>query len=297
MNSFPALYGSLEQIHLGPPKSSVEGSSEVPPASKVPPRFQQCLCFSSTDPSWAANSFRLKRLYGIRQDCRADPFWGAKRFCGRFPHHFFKRVSWFHNSFFHFSQQLSLWSSVIVKVLGQNDMFVFLRSWQHMAFASQKVFWSVPQTVISIGLTVSCGFFWANFRKGSVQGSADHSSHLSPTGMLLHSNSLEGSANFALHLSQSRVNCWHVSPMEIQSGETTHHVVAVGVFFGLISLNLVGESQKKNQRLSPKKCLETFFTSEIIYNFSGEQWGICSRSLVESLVSTNLPKKLNTSLS
>ena len=158
MNSFPALYGSLEQIHLGPPKSSVEGSSEVPPASKVPPRFQQCLCFSSTDPSWAANS-RLKRLYGIRQDCRADPFWGAKRFCGRFPHHFFKRVSWFHNSFLHFSQQLSLWSSVIVKVLGQNDMFVFLRSWQHMAFASQKVFWSVPQTVISIGLTVSCGFF------------------------------------------------------------------------------------------------------------------------------------------
>ena len=138
--------------------------------------------------------------------------------------------------------------------------------------------------------------FWANFRKGSVQGSADHSSHLSPTGMLLHSNSLEGSANFALHLSQSRVNCWHVSPMEIQSGETTHHVVAVGVFFGLISLNLVGESQKKNQRLSPKKCLETFFTSEIIYNFSGEQWGIYSRSLVESLVSTNLPKKLNTSL-
>ena len=63
------------------------------------------------------------------------------------------------DSFLHFSQQLSLWSSVIVKVLGQNDMFVFLRSWQHMAFASQKVFWSVPQTVISIGLTVSCGYF------------------------------------------------------------------------------------------------------------------------------------------
>jgi len=62
--------------------------------------------------------------------------------------------------------------------------------------------------------------------------------------------------------------------MEIQSGETTHHVVAVGVFFGLISLNLVGESQKKNQRL--------LFTI-----FLGKHWGICSRSLVESLVSTN----------
>ena len=57
-------------------------------------------------------------------------------------------------------------------------------------------------------------------------------------------------------------------------GETTHHVVAVGVFFGLISLNLVGESQKKNQRL--------LFTI-----FLGKHWGICSRSLVESLVSTN----------
>ena len=111
------------------------------------------------------------------------------------------------DSFLHFSQQLSLWSSVIVKVLGQNDMFVCLRSWQHMGFASQKVFWSVAETVISIGLKSFLRLFWANFRKGSVQGSADHSSHLSPTGMLLHSNSLEGSANCALHLSQSCVNC------------------------------------------------------------------------------------------
>ena len=174
-------------------------------------------------------------------------------------------------------------------------MFVFLRSWQHMAFASQKVFWSVPQTVISIGLTVSCGFFGQTSEKVLCK--------VPPT--ILHICLPQGCCFIqilwkvppTLHLSQSRVNCWHVSPMEIQSGETTHHVVAVGVFFGLISLNLVGESQKKNQRLSPKKCLETFFTSEIIYNFSGEQWGICSRSLVESLVSTNLPKKLNTSLS
>ena len=139
-------------------------------------------------------------------------------------------------------------------------------------------------------------FFWANFRKGSVQGSADHSSHLSPTGMLLHSNSLEGSANFALHLSQSRVNCWHVSPMEIQSGETTHHVVAVGVFFGLISLNLVGESQKKNQRLSPKTVWRHFSLVKLFTIFLGNSGVYVQGSLVESLVSTNLPKKLNTSL-
>ena len=41
------------------------------------------------------------------------------------------------------------------------------------------------------------------FRKGSVQGSANYSSHLSPTWMLLLQSSLEGSANCALHLSPS----------------------------------------------------------------------------------------------
>ena len=48
--------------------------------------------------------------------------------------------------------------------------------------------------------------FWANgfcFRKGSVQGSADDSLHLSLKGTLLHSSSLGGSASPALHLSPS----------------------------------------------------------------------------------------------
>ena len=47
-------------------------------------------------------------------------------------------------------------------------------------------------------------FFWANgccFRKGSVEGSANYSLHLSPK--LLYKSSLEGSANCALHLSPS----------------------------------------------------------------------------------------------
>ena len=106
--------------------------------------------------------------------------------------------------FLHFSQQLSLWSSVI-KVLGQNDMFVFLRSWQHMAFASQKVFWSVPQTVISIGLTVSCGFFGQTSEKVLCK--------VPPT--ILHICLPQGCCFIqilwkvppTLHLSQSRVNC------------------------------------------------------------------------------------------
>jgi len=58
--------------------------------------------------------------------------------------------------------------------------------------------------------------------------------------------------------------------MQIQSAETTHHVVAVGVFFGLISLNLVGDISKK---IRDYPHLEIFFTSEIIFNFSGETLG------------------------
>ena len=72
---------------------------------------------------------------------------------------------------------------------------------QQMAFAYQNVLWSVPQTVVYIVPTVSCGFF-ANgscFRKGSVEGSANYSLHLSPKWLLLHKNSLEGSTKCALH--------------------------------------------------------------------------------------------------
>ena len=48
--------------------------------------------------------------------------------------------------------------------------------------------------------------FWANgccFRKGSVEGSANYSLHLSPKWLLLYKTSLRGSANCALHLSPS----------------------------------------------------------------------------------------------
>ena len=97
---------------------------------------------------------------------------------------------------------LALVSSAILKVLGQTDTFVFLGSLQQMAFAAHKFLWSVPQAVLYIGLTVSCAFR-ANgccFRKGSVEGSANYSLHLSLR-LLLHKSSLEGSANCALHLS------------------------------------------------------------------------------------------------
>ena len=45
------------------------------------------------------------------QQCRCQgtyfPFWGAKRFCGRFPDHFFKVVFQFLNSFFFFPDSVS----------------------------------------------------------------------------------------------------------------------------------------------------------------------------------------------
>ena len=126
-------------------------------------------------------------------------FWGrsvlgCQKVLWNVPHHFFKLVSEFLNSFLHFSPTaLALGSSTIVKVLGQNDASVFLGSLQQMAFPSQNVLRSVPQTVPYICLTVSCGF-WANgccFRKGSVEGSANYSLHLSSKWLLLHKSSLE----------------------------------------------------------------------------------------------------------
>ena len=55
---------------------------------------------------------------------------------------------------------LALGSSAIlvVKVLGQMTRLSSGVLCSKMAFASQKVLWSVPQTVLYIGLTVSCGF-------------------------------------------------------------------------------------------------------------------------------------------
>ena len=110
--------------------------------------------------------------------------------------------------FLHFSPTaLALKCSAIVKVLGQNDTFVFLGSLQQMAFASQKVLWRIPQTVLYIGLTVSCGFLgkWLLLQKRFCGGFRQRlSKHSSPKWLLLQKSSLEGSANCALQfISQS----------------------------------------------------------------------------------------------
>ena len=98
-----------------------------------------------------------------------------------------------------------------------------------MAFASQKVLWRIPQTVLYIGLTVSCDFLgkWLLLQKRFCGGFRQRLlKHSSPKWLLLQTSSLEGSANCALQfISQSLagvkvvVNCCHVSRIQIQSTE------------------------------------------------------------------------------
>ena len=75
-------------------------------STKVSPRFHQGFT-------------KVAQVSGSLWSSGADPFWGAKRFCRRFPHHFFKFDSQFLNYFLHFSPTASaLGSSAIVKCLG-----------------------------------------------------------------------------------------------------------------------------------------------------------------------------------
>ena len=113
-----------------------------------------------------------------------------------------QKVVWKVLFFAFFSTALALGSSAIVKVLGQNDTFVFWGSLQQMPFASQQVLRSVHR----LHLSQSPAVFSAKgcrFKKGSVEGSANYSLHLSPKWLLLHKSSWEVSANCALHLSPS----------------------------------------------------------------------------------------------
>ena len=87
----------------------------------------------------------------------------------------------------------------------QNDTFVFLGSLQQMAVASQKVLWNVPQTVLYIGLTVSCGFLgkWLLLQKRFWRVPPTILYISLPNGCCFIKRSLEGSAKCALHLPPS----------------------------------------------------------------------------------------------
>ena len=72
------------------------------------------------------------------------------------------------------------------KGLGAKWRVCLLGSLQQMTFASQKVLWSVPQTVLYIGLTVLPGFLgkWLLLHKRFCGGFANCALHLSPSLLL-----------------------------------------------------------------------------------------------------------------
>ena len=132
---------------------SVLGRQKVP--RKVPPRFHQGSSTFVVSLGQIRLGLRKRSHQGFTNVAQVSwclwssgpgPSWGAKR----------KVPPRFHQGS---PIALALECSDIVKVLGQNDTFAFLGSLPQMAFASQKVLWSVPQTVLYIGLTVSCSFF------------------------------------------------------------------------------------------------------------------------------------------
>ena len=185
-SSGASVLGSfLGKIRLGLPKGSVlKGSVEGPPRfhqgfTEVPPKFHQ----------------RRASVVILLGQIR----FGVPKVLWKVPPSLLQFLIFF----FAFFPALALGSSGIGKVLGQNDTFVF---WglQQMAFASQKVLWSVPQTVLDIGPRASCGFLckWQllqrRFRGGYRQLFFTFVSQ-----MVVAKNSLEGTANRALHLSPS----------------------------------------------------------------------------------------------
>ena len=161
---FRDVSGSLGQIRLGLLKGSAEGST------KAAPRFHQgstkvaqvlgCQKVLWKVPAMVRQgSTKVLQVSLCLWSFGADPFWGAKRFFGRSPHHFFKLVSQFLNSFLHFSPTApALGYSAILKALGQNYTFVFLGSLRQMAFASQKVIW-FPKHFFAL-VSQSPAFFW-----------------------------------------------------------------------------------------------------------------------------------------
>ena len=113
-----------------------------------------------------------------------------------------------------FSTALALGSSAILKVLGQMTRLssgVLCSKW---FLPPKRLFGVFPKQFFTL-VSQSPAVFWANgccSRKGSVEGSANYSLHLSPKWLLLHKSSLEGSAKCVLHLSpsfllSSCVNC------------------------------------------------------------------------------------------
>ena len=111
-----------------------------------------------------------------------------KGFCGQFPPSlFYISLSVASTHFCIFLNCVSFWVFSHNKGLGEIDHICLLKFFAQMAFASQKVLWSVPQTVLYIRLRVSRGFSgkWLLLQKRFCEGSPNYSLHLSPKRLLL----------------------------------------------------------------------------------------------------------------
>ena len=151
-----ALWGrsvlGCQEVHLGLPKGSVEGSTKVPPRfSEVPARFHEGVI---------SLVFWGRSLSFPKGSAEGPPIT---------------------------SLELSP-SSAIVKVLVQNDMFVFWGSLQQWLSPPKRFFGVFPKLLCTF-VSECPAVFGVNgccFRKGSVEGSANYSLHLSPKWLLLH---------------------------------------------------------------------------------------------------------------
>ena len=215
---------------------SVLGRQKVP--RKVPPRFFNFRGVSGADPSWAAQkvpprfhqccaSFVVSMVFWARSvlGCQKE---GSAKVPPRFPN----SVSF--RAFRHSKGLGAKWHVCLLGFFAANGFRLPKGSLE--CSPNSSLHWS--HSLLQFFLANGC-----YFRKGSVEGSANYSLHLSPEWLLLHKSSLEGSANCALHfISQSPPGvkvAWVVDMSHSYKSspqKTTHHVVAVGVFFGLFFL-------------------------------------------------------------
>ena len=154
---FTKVPQKVGQIRLGLPKGSAEGSAKFSPrfrgSSAKLLQVSWCLWFSGADPPLGCQEVHLGLQKGFVEGFIEVP----PRFrqgCASFAialvcHHFFTFVSQFLQFFLHLSEQSWLWGlQPQSRSWGKMIRLFFWGSFQQMAFASQQVLWSVPQTVL-----------------------------------------------------------------------------------------------------------------------------------------------------
>ncbi len=147
---------------------------------------------------------------------------GQIPFCRGSPHHFFTFASQFLHLFFAcFWTELALGSSAIVKVLWQNDTFVFWFFLQQMALASQKVLWECSPNC-SVHFSHNLLWFFGQLAVASEKVLW----RVPPTVLYIYLPVSRG---------QSCVNSLTCLTHTLRfQQKTTHPVLAVGAFLGLI---------------------------------------------------------------